>query len=326
MAITAQQVNELRKQTGAGLMDCKKALTEADGDMNAAIDYLRKKGQKLAELRSGRDANEGVIIAKTSDDNKRGVIVHLSCETDFVAKNADFIKFASDLANLAMEQKIDSLEALEAATIEGVSVKEKVAEKVGSIGENISISNFSAMTGESIVSYIHAGNRIGVLVSYKDGGKADAANFFRGLAMHIAAMKPKIMSYTQFDSEFITKETEAFKNQIIIENEERARLGKHLKNVPDYVSKYQLTDEVMETVKDQIRAELKAEGKPEQIWDKILPGKVERYVADNTLLDQEYCLLDQFFALDSSKTVAAAIADFSKEATVVEFKRIELGE
>jgi elongation factor Ts len=325
MAITAQQVNELRKQTGAGLMDCKKALTEADGDMNAAIDYLRKKGQKLAELRSGRDANEGVVIARTSADGKTGVAVHVSCETDFVAKNADFIKFANDLADLALANNITSLEGLLNATFEGVLVKDKVAEKVGTIGENISITNFASLTGENLVSYIHAGNRIGVLVSFKDGGKADAGQFFRGLAMHIAAMKPKIMSYKEFDAEFIAKETEAFKNQIIIENEERVRLGKHLKNVPDYVSKFQLTDEVMEKVKDQIRAELKAEGKPEQIWEKILPGKVERYEADNTLLDQEYCLLDQFFALDSSKTVAKAIEEYSKEASVIEFVRLELG-
>lgn len=325
MAITAQQVNELRKQTGAGLMDCKKALTEADGDMNAAIDYLRKKGQKLAELRSGRDANEGVVIAKTSADGKTGVVVHVSCETDFVAKNADFIKFASDLAELALAKNVTSQEELEAADMDGASVKERVAEKVGSIGENISISNFATIKGENIVSYIHAGNRIGVLVSFKDGGKADAGQFFRGLAMHIAAMKPKIMSYTEFDAEFIAKETEAFKNQIITENEERVRLGKHLKNVPDYVSKYQLTDAVLEEVKGKIREELKGEGKPEQIWDKILPGKLERYIADNTLLDQEYCLLDQFFALDNSKTVAKAIEDFSKEAAVIEFVRIELG-
>ncbi|MCD8528830.1 MAG: translation elongation factor Ts [Chitinophagales bacterium] len=326
MAVTAQQVNELRKQTGAGLMDCKKALTESNGDMQGAIDYLRKKGAKLAELRSGRDANEGVVIAKTTADGKRGVIVHVACETDFVAKNEDFVNFAKELADLALVNNITSKEALENATIDGTSVKDLVTEKVGSIGENISISNFEALSGDSLVSYIHAGNKIGVLVSYKDGGKADADQFFRGVAMHIAAMKPKILSYTQFDADFIAKETEAFKNQIITENEERVRLGKHLKNVPDYVSKFQLTPEVMAQVEEKIKAELKAEGKPEQIWDKILPGKVDRYVADNTLLDQEYCLLDQFFALDTSKSVAQAIKDFSNGAEVVEFKRVELGD
>jgi elongation factor Ts len=324
MAITAQQVNELRKQTGAGLMDCKKALTESDGDMQGAIDYLRKKGAKLAEIRSGRDANEGAVIAKTSADGKVGVIVHLASETDFVAKNEEFIKFANELADLALANNVSSKEELEALPLGDITVKDKVAEKVGSIGENISISNFARLEGENITGYIHAGNKIGVLVSYK-GGKDDAASFFRGVSMHIAAMKPKILSYKEFTADFITKETEAFKNQIITENEERARLGKHLKNVPQYVSMVQLTPEVLEAVKVEIRAELKAEGKPEQIWDKILPGKLERFVADNTLLDQEYCLLDQFFALDDSKTVAKAINDYSADASVTEFVRIELG-
>ncbi|MCB0539015.1 MAG: elongation factor Ts [Bacteroidetes bacterium] len=326
MAITAQQVKELRDQTGAGLMDCKKALAESNGDMQGAIDYLRKKGAKLAELRSGRDANEGVVIAKTSADGKRGVIVHLASETDFVAKNEEFIQFAKDLADLALEKNIQSKEELENATIEGVEVKAKVQEKVGTIGENISISNFVAKKGENIASYIHAGNRIGVLVSYKDGGKDGADQFFKGVAMHIAAMKPKILSYKQFDADFIAKETEAFKNQIITENEERVRLGKHLLNVPQYVSKVQLTDEVLAKVKEDIKKELLAEGKPEQILDKIVPGKLDRFVADNTLLDQEYCLLDQFYALDSDKTVAKAIKDFSQDAAVVEFARIELGD
>ncbi|MCB0510066.1 MAG: elongation factor Ts [Chitinophagales bacterium] len=325
MAITAQQVNELRKQTGAGLMDCKKALTESNGDMQGAIDYLRKKGAKLAEIRSGRDANEGAVIAKTSADGTRGVIVHLACETDFVAKNEEFIKFANELADIALDNKVSSKEELENLKYADTTVKDKVAEKVGTIGENISISNFATISGDNIAAYIHAGNKIGVLVSYKDGGKADAASFFRGVSMHIAAMKPKILSYKEFEADFIAKETEAFKNQIITENEERVRLGKHLKNVPRFVSMVQLTPEVMEEVKNEIRAELKAEGKPEQIWDKILPGKVERFVADNTLLDQEYCLLDQFFALDDSKTVAKAIEDFSKDAAVVEFARVELG-
>lgn len=325
MAITAQQVNELRKQTGAGLMDCKKALVESDGDLQGAVDYLRKKGAKLAELRSGRDANEGAVIAKTTEDGTRGVIVHLSSETDFVAKNDDFVQFATELATLALDNNVKSVEELEALSLDGATVKDKITEKVASIGENISISNFKSLEGEKVASYIHAGNKIGVLVSYKDGGNADAPNFFRGVSMHIAAMKPTILSYKEFDAEFIERETEAFKNQIVVENEERARLGKHLKNVPEFVSKIQLTPEVLAKVEEDLKAELKAEGKPEKIWDKILPGKIERFIADNTLLDQEYCLLDQFFALDPSKTVAKAIEEFNADASVVEFNRVELG-
>ncbi len=324
MAITAQQVKELRDQTGAGLMDCKKALAESNGDMQGAVDYLRKKGAKVAELRSGRDANEGAVIAKTSADGKTGVIVHLACETDFVAKNEEFVQFATDLAELALANGATTKEELEALQIEGTSVSDKITEKVGSIGENISISNFATMTGENIASYIHAGNKIGVLVSYKSD--ADASSFFKGVSMHIAAMNPKILSYTEFDADFIEKETEAFKSQIEKENEERVRLGKHLKNVPQYVSMVQLTPEVMAQVEENIKADLKAEGKPEKIWNHIVPGKIERFIADNTLLDQEYCLLDQFFALDTDKKVSKAIEDFGNNAEIVAFKRIELGD
>ena len=325
MAVTAQQVKELRDQTGAGLMDCKKALAESDGDMQAAIDYLRKKGAKVAELRSGRDANEGAVIAKTSNDGNKGVIVHLACETDFVAKNEEFVKFATDLADLALANDVNTVEELEALTLDGATVKEKITEKVGSIGENISISNFAVMNGDNIASYIHAGNKIGVLVSYKSSS-ADAANFFRGVAMHIAAMNPRILSYKEFDADFIAKETEAFKVQIEKENEERVRLGKHLKNVPQYVSMVQLTPEVLVKVEDEIKAQLAAEGKPEKIWDNIVPGKMDRFIADNTLLDQEYCLLDQFFALDTDKKVGQAIQDSADDAEIVTFKRIELGD
>tara|TARA_B110000459_G_scaffold27393_1_gene27017 strand:- start:4442 stop:5419 length:978 start_codon:yes stop_codon:yes gene_type:complete len=325
MAITAQQVKELRDSTGAGLMDCKKALAESNGDMQGAIDYLRKKGAKVAELRSGRDANEGAVIAKTSADNGKGVIVHLACETDFVAKNDEFVQFATELAELALAENVQSKEELEALTIDGVSVKDRITEKVGSIGENISISNFAVMIGDNISSYIHAGNKIGVLVSYQSV-KDDAANFFKGVSMHIAAMNPKILSYTEFDADFIAKETEAFKSQIEKENEERVRLGKHLKNVPQFVSMVQLTQDVMAKVEDDIKAQLAAEGKPEKIWHNIVPGKLDRFIADNTLLDQEYCLLDQFFALNTDMKVSTAIKDFGDDAEIVAFKRIELGD
>ena len=144
--------------------------------------------------------------------------------------------------------------------------------------------------------------------------------------MHIAAMNPKILSYTEFDADFIAKETEAFASQIAKENEERVRLGKHLKNVPQYVSMVQLTPEVMATVEEGIKAQLAAEGKPEKIWHNIVPGKLDRFIADNTLLDQEYCLLDQFFALDTDKKVSQAIKEFGDDAEIVEFKRIELGD
>ncbi len=325
MAVTAQEINKLRKMTGAGMMDCKKALVEADGDFDAAIDNLRKKGQKIAAKRADRDANEGIVIAHTTDDSSKGIVVAVSCETDFVAKNEDFTNFAKSIAKVAMDNMPTDKEALLALPLGDGIVADALIEQTGKIGEKIEVSSYELVEGDNIASYIHAGSKIGVLVSYKDGGKDGADQFFKGVAMHIAAMKPTILSYEEFDADFIGKETEAFKNQIITENEERQRLGKHLKNVPDYVSKVQLTPEVMAQVEEKIKADLIAEGKPEKILDKIVPGKLERYVADNTLLDQEYCLLNQFYALDGNKTVADALKDFSESAEVVQFKRVEIG-
>src|SRR5579863_4596051 len=162
--VTAAQVNELRNKTGAGLMDCKKALVEANGDLQAAIDYLRKKGAKVAELRAGRAAAEGVVIAKTSADNKKGVAVYLSCETDFVAKNEDFVKFADSIADLALARSPKTLEELLELDLNGATVKAQLQEKVSAIGELINVSAYETVEGESVVPYNHMGNKIGVLV------------------------------------------------------------------------------------------------------------------------------------------------------------------
>ncbi len=323
--ITAAEVNKLRKHTGAGMMDCKKALKETGGNFEEAIEFLRKKGQKIAAKRADRDTNEGVVVARATDDNTKGILVSVTCETDFVAINEGFVAFANQIADLALENMPADKEALLALPLDGSTVAEKLVEQTGKIGEKIEVSHYVSVSGSSIASYIHAGSKIGVLVSFDDGGGANAEQFFKGIAMHIAAMKPTIMSYKDFDPEFIAKETEAFKNQIKVENEERERLGKHLKNVPQFVSKFQLTDEAMAQVEADIKNQLKAEGKPEKIWDKIVPGKLERFVADNTLLDQEYCLLDQFYALDSDKTVAEAITNFAEGAKILEFKRVAIG-
>lgn len=321
--ITAKDVGELRKVTGAGLMDCKKALQEADGDFDGAVDILRKKGQKVAAKRADREANEGVVVALT--DGNKGLLLALSSETDFAAKNEDFIAFANELAQLAMEQGVKTKEELLALKFAGATVSEKLIERTGVIGEKIEVSDFQIVEGENLASYIHAGSKIGVLVSFKDGDHADGPQFFRSLAMHIAAMAPSIMHPDEFDEEFVVKEAEALKGQITVENEDRARLGKPLKNVPQYASRRQLTEAVMAQVEENIKAELAAEGKPEHIWDKIIPGKIERFIADNTLLDQERCLLSQFFALDDTKSVAAAIKDFHENAEILDFKRVAVG-
>ena len=323
MAISAKDVSELRKSTGAGMMDCKKALEESGGDMEGALDYLRKKGQKVAAKRADREANEGVVVAIS--ENGKGVLLALSCETDFVAKNEDFAALAEQIARLALEKGCSTKDDVLALEIDGVPVSEKLVERTGTIGEKIEVADFQTIEGDNLASYIHAGSKIGVLVSYKDGGKDDAGQFFRSLAMHIAAMSPQILTPDEFDEEFVAKEAEALRGQIKVENEDRERLGKSLKNVPQYASRKQLTPEVMAQAEENIKAELKAEGKPEKIWDKIIPGKLERFIADNTLLDQERCLLSQFYALDDSKTVEVAIKEFSPEAEVVAFKRVAVG-
>ncbi|MGI9474881.1 MAG: translation elongation factor Ts [Rubripirellula sp.] len=327
MSISAKDVSELRKATGAGMMDCKEALKESDGDFDGALDFLRKKGQKVAAKRADREANEGVVVALLNDAGDRGLLLALSSETDFVAKNDDFIAFASGLAQLAMDNNADSKEAVLALPYEGSTVAEKLVEKTGVIGEKIEISDFQTVSGENISSYIHAGSKIGVLVSFKDGGNAEAPSFFRSVAMHIAAMSPSILRPEEFDEDFVQKESEALRAQIISENElnERENLGKAQKNVPQFASRRQLTDEVLAAAEEAIKAELKAEGKPEKIWDKIVPGKLERFISDNTLLDQERCLLSQTYALDDTKTVEAAIKALADDAEIVAFRRVSVG-
>ena len=326
MTISAKAVSELRKSTGAGMMDCKEALKESGGDIDGALDWLRKKGQKVAAKRADRDANEGVVVAKLNDAGTTGIVMAVSCETDFVAKNDGFIEFANNLAQLAMDKLPETKEEFVALEFEGATVAEKLVEKTGTIGEKLEISDYYKVVGEKIASYIHAGSRIGVLVSYKDGGNAEAPGFFRSLAMHIAAMSPTIMRPEELDLAFVQKETEALQAQIKAENElnESENLGKPIKLIPEFGSRLQMTPEVVAAAEAKIKEELAAEGKPEKIWDRIVPGKLERYISDNSQLDQTYCLLSQVYALDDTKTVAQAVEDM-KGVELVEFKRVSVG-
>ena len=326
MTISAKAVSELRKSTGAGMMDCKEALKESGGDIDGALDWLRKKGQKVAAKRADRDANEGIVMAKVNEAGTTGIVMAVSCETDFVAKNDGFIEFADNLAQLAMDKLPETKEEFVALEFEGATVAEKLIEKTGTIGEKLEISGYHKVVGEKIASYIHAGSKIGVLVSYKDGGNAEAAGFFRSLAMHIAAMAPTIMRPEELDLAFVQKETEALQAQIKAENElnESENLGKAIKMIPEFGSRLQMTPEVVAAAEAKIKEELAAEGKPEKIWDRIVPGKLERYISDNSQLDQTYCLLSQVYALDDTKTVAQAVGD-TKGVELVEFKRVAVG-
>ena len=274
MAITAQDVKRLREATGVGMMDCKKALTEADGDFDAAVEILRKKGQKVAAKRADRDATEGVIATATTDDGATAAMVEVNCETDFVARNDDFTGFAQSIADLALDVRAADRDALLAAELGGQTVAEAITEKTGQIGEKIDVRRVAVVTadGGRVVDYIHPGAKLGVLaVMAGDGELAEAG---RDVAMQAAAMNP--VAATRAD-------------------------------VPQDVQ-----DKEREIGREQARAE----GKPEQILDKIAEGKLNRYFKDNVLVEQP-------FVKDSSMTVQKMLE--SKGAELVRFVRFALG-
>lgn len=186
VTITAAEINKLRQATGAGMLDCRKALTETNGDFEAAIDWLRKQGQKVAAKRSDREAKEGVIIAKTSADNKTGFVVCISCETDFVSKNAEFVAFAQSIADAAVANNVKSAEELNEVSVNGAKVADLINDKLASIGEKIGVAKFERIEANYVASYIHGAYRMGVLV----GLSAEAAEAGKDVAMQIAAMNP----------------------------------------------------------------------------------------------------------------------------------------
>lgn len=208
ITITASDINKLRQATGAGMLDCRKALTETNGDFEAAIDWLRKQGQKVAAKRSDREAKEGVIIAQTSADNKSGFVVCISCETDFVSKNVDFVAFAQSIADAAVANNVNSAEELNEVAVNGAKVSDLINDKLASIGEKIAVSKFERVNADFVASYIHGANRMGVLV----GLNQNAVDAGKDLAMQIAAMNPLAI-----DANSISAETVARERAIIID-------------------------------------------------------------------------------------------------------------
>ena len=277
--ISASDVNKLRQQTGAGMMDCKKALTETNGDFEAAIDFLRKKGAKVAASRQDRESNEGVVIARTSADGKRGVIVEVNCETDFVAKNAEFVAFANAIANAAVEanpKNIEELGQLEIDTeLSRLTIADAITDRTGKIGEKIGVSKYVTVEGGRVIAYIHGNFRLAVLVALnKDANGVEEAG--KDVAMQIAAMNPLAIDKDGVDSTTIERE--------------------------------------LEIAKEQIRAE----GKPENMVEKIAAGKLNKFYKDSTLLNQE-------FVKDPSKTVIQFLGTVEPGLTVTDFKRVTLG-
>ena len=318
--ITAAEVNKLRKATGAGMMDCKKALVEAGGDFDKAIEVLRKKGQKVAAKRADRESSEGAAVAKINADQTKGIALVLGCETDFVGKNENFLKLASELGDIALNY--DSKEDFLAADFGGMTVAEKLVEQTGVIGEKLEINAFEVLEAAYVGSYVHI-NKIAAVVGFS-AVVDNIETLAKDVAMQVASMGATTLSYKDFDAAFVASETEARIAVIEKDNIELGRLGKTLKNVPKYISMSQLSEEVLAEAEEAAKAELKAEGKPEQIWDRILPGKMERFISDNTTLDKEQCLLDQNFIKDEKKTVAQYVATYG-EVEVVGFKRATVG-
>ena len=270
--ITAADINKLRQQTGAGMMDCRTALTESNGDFEAAIDYLRKKGQKVAALRGDREAKEGVVIAQTSTDSKTGYIINLSCETDFVSKNAEYIAFAKSIMNAAIDNNVGSIEDLNKVKIDDELLADKLHEQVAKIGEKISVSKFERIDAPFVAAYIHGSYRMGVLV----GLNKEAGDAGKDVAMQIAAMNPIAV-----DADSVPAETIAREKDIAIE-------------------------------------QVKAEGKPAEMAEKIAMGKINKFFKESTLLAQP-------FVKDSNKSVADYLKSIDADLKITGFKRVALG-
>ncbi len=272
ITITAADINKLRQHTGAGMMDCRKALTESNGDFEGAIDYLRKKGQKVAALRGDREAKEGVVIAKTTEDNKSGFIINVSCETDFVSKNAEYVEFAKSIMEAAIINNVKSVDELNSVKIGGDTVADKLNEQVAKIGEKISVSKFERVDAEFVSAYIHGAYRMGVLVGFnKNAGETG-----KDIAMQIAAMNPIAVDQVSVAPEVIARERNIALEQV------------------------------------------KAEGKPAEMAEKIAAGKISKFLKESTLLAQP-------FVKDNNKSVSEYLKSIDADLKVIEFKRVALG-
>ncbi|EIF50338.1 translation elongation factor Ts [Sulfurovum sp. AR] len=329
-----KDIKKLREMTDAGMMDCKKALTEADGDMDKAVAWLRDQGMGAAAKKAGKVAAEGAISVKV--EGKKAVIVEINSQTDFVAQNDKFKALMNTVVNHAFDNNLKDAEAINASTINGEPFSDYLSQQIAIIGEKLDVRRAALIEGDettAVNGYVHSNGQNGVIIEAKCDSAQTAEAMtpvLKEVAMHAAAMSPKTLSFKDFDPAFVEEETKGRIIAIEKENEELSRLGKTLKNIPQYISMSQLTEEVMAAAEALLKEELQAEGKPEKIWDRILPGKIERFISDNTTLDQELCLLDQKFVMDDSKTVLEYVQEKAKaaggSADIVHFVRLEVGE
>jgi len=318
--VSAADVKNLREATGAGMMDCKNALVEAENNFDEAINILRKKGQKIAAKRADRESTEGVAVTRINDAKTAGVAIVLACETDFVGKNESFVALGGQFADIALHAA--DKEAFLAADFGGMTVADKLVVQTGVIGEKFDITAFVKIEAAYVGAYTHIG-KIAAIVGLS-AVVENAETLAKDVAMQVASMGASTLSYKDFDPAFVTAETEARIAVIEKDNIELGRLGKTLKNVPEFISMSQLSEAILAKAEEAAKAELKAEGKPEQIWDRILPGKMERFISDNTTLDLEQCLLDQSFIKDEKKNVAQYVNTYG-DVVVTGFKRVTLG-
>ncbi len=331
MAVTAAQVKELRAATDAPMMDCKKALVENDGDIPKATEWLKERGIAKAAKKADRVAAEGLAGLKIADDFSKATVVEINSETDFVAQNEGFQNLVKDTVEEIYNNQPANVDVLMKSSF-GSSFTDTVTK----IGEKIEVRRFGTLNADSTTAlngYIHSNNRIAVIITAKCDSEKTAEgmrSFLKQVAMHTSAMKPTTLSYKDFDAEYVESETKGRIEALKKDNEELARLKKPLKNVPQYISMMQLNDDVMAQAESDIKAKLAESGKPEKIWDKIVPGQIARFILDNTMLDKEQALLDQQYVLDEKLTVAEAVEAHAKTlggtAEITEFIRLEVGE
>lgn len=284
MAVTAAMVKELREMTGAGMMDCKKALVETDGDIEKAVDVLREKGLSKAAKKSGRIAAMGLVRMAFSDDHKKAAIVEVNSETDFVAKNDEFIEFVEGLAKLALESEAKDMDAFIQLSFDGGTVQDALTNKIAKIGENMNIRRFEKVQEEGVIytGYLHGGGTIGAIVGLKTDATAEEVEICgKDVAMQVASMRPMYLDESSVDPAYIEHE------------------------------------------KSILRQEVINEGKPEDMADKIVEGKIKKEL-------KEVCLVEQKFVKDSDMTVKGYVADFAgkigKEASIASYVRYEVGE
>jgi elongation factor Ts len=330
MNITASQVNELRQMTGAGMMDCKKALVETDGDIQAAIDILRKKGMAKAAKRADRNASEGCVLSKSTEDHKYAAIVMVNCETDFVANNVDFVKFTKDVLDMAVANRVKDIDALKAMMINGQTVEALVANQSAVTGEKTELGAFKVLEGAYVANYNHPGNRLATIVEMnKDFNGIEEVS--HEVAMHVAAMNPMAVSEDSIPQEVKDRElavaVDKTKDELIGKEVEKAlrKVGIN----PNHVDSDDHIDSNI--TKGYITAEQGAQAREIKA---TVPGTVKlndamiQNIAKGRLgkFFKENCLLNQVSLVADPKTVGQYIQDADKEATVKAFYRVKLGE